>query len=263
MLSYFVVYLFSLVFLLLLSRKWCLPGNKSKAIILISVLLSILSVYSIYKILLHDLIVLSILAFGFSVFYYLMIILYWFYRNPERNIPAESRVIVSPADGKVIYINKINANKIVSVKKGNRILINELENVINKDQELIHIGISMVFTDVHVNRSPINGITKFIKHTDGKFLSLRHEDALSENERQTLIIGNEDLDIILVQIASRLVRRIVGYINEGQTINLGDRIGMIKFGSQVDILLPESKIKELNLNINDILIAGETIIARY
>ncbi len=92
---------------------------------------------------------------------------------------------------------------------------------------LWQVGISMVFTDVHVNRAPIQGILTFACHKPGKFLSLRREEALNLNERQTLIIENpgQDMQVMLVQIASRLVRQIVAYLKEGQSVNRGQRVG--------------------------------------
>lgn len=263
MLYYFIPYLISTVLLFLLSKKWCLPIRKTIFIIVLSLLFSSISIY-LLELALNPVIVMKIIIMiGFAIFFYILIIIYLFYRNPERYPPDGNNIIVSPADGKVIYITRTEASEIISVKKENRILINEVDGIVDMNEKYIHIGISMVFTDVHINRSPINGKAKFIKHTPGKFLSLKNKDSLSENERQTIVIGNEYMDLVIVQIASRLVRRIVSYIKDGQNVDIGDRIGMIKFGSQVDILIPENKVKELKIKLNDDLVAGETVIAGY
>ena len=118
----------------------------------------------------------------------------------------------------------------------------------------------LLFTDVHINRSPLSGKVTLLNHRPGKFLSLSHKDAVNLNERQTIVIENKNITIGLVQIASRLVRRIESYIEESEEISIGQKIGMIKFGSQVDVFLPVNKVPKIPLNEGDYVIAGETII---
>jgi phosphatidylserine decarboxylase len=120
----------------------------------------------------------------------------------------------------------------------------------------------MVFTDVHVNRTPIAGRVMLVKHRPGKFFSLRREDALNANERQTLLIEKDGLQIAIVQIASRLVRRIEAYVREGEQLEIGQRIGIIKFGSQVDIFVPAARLDSLCLTQDQRLVAGETVIGK-
>lgn len=208
------------------------------------------------------------LAFGLALLaaqcsIYAASLLYRFYRDPERVPPGETGVLVSPADGKVIYMRKLPPGHVLeSNKQGCRIVLDELSRSALAGQELWQIGISMVFTDVHVNRAPFAGRLTLVRHRPGKFLSLRREDAINVNERQTLVIENEDLQLAIVQIASRLVRRIEAYVCEGEQLHLGQRIGIIKFGSQVDLFIPAGRVKDLRLAVNQRVVAGETVIGR-
>jgi phosphatidylserine decarboxylase len=124
------------------------------------------------------------------------------------------------------------------------------------------IGIALMFTDVHVNRAPIGGTVQMMQHRPGKFLSLRKSEALHVNERQTVVIENEWITVGLVQVASRLVRRIESYIHEGEHIHAASRIGMIKFGSQVDLFVPEEKVGDIMVKEGQYLYAGQTVICR-
>jgi phosphatidylserine decarboxylase len=139
-------------------------------------------------------------------------------------------------------------------------LLDELAGTELAAQPVWHIGISMVLTDVHVNRAPIGGTIRFVKHRRGKFLSLRDPRAASINERQTVIIGDGNTEVALVQIASRLVRQIVSFVRQGDTVAGGDRIGMIRFGSQVDVIIPLAVASECNIDVGQRVVAGETII---
>ena len=152
------------------------------------------------------------------------------YRDPDRVVPDEPGLVLSPADGSVIYIRRLEAGgPLRSEKNGAMIILDEIRDTAFAREALWQVGISMVFTDVHVNRAPIQGILIFVCHKPGKFLSLRREEALNLNERQTLIIENhsEDMQVMLVQIASRLVRQIVAYVQDGQSVDRGQRVGMI------------------------------------
>lgn len=190
-------------------------------------------------------------------------ILWLFYRDPERSDPGDAKAIVSPADGQVIYIRQLEAGEpLRSEKNGALITLDELAATPLGAEPLWQIGISMVFTDVHVNRAPIAGKVVAVHHKPGKFLSLRLDHAVNVNERQTLYIeGVDGLRAALVQIASRLVRQIEAYVQPGQAIARGHRVGMIRFGSQVDILLPVAKVRSVRVSEGQRLTAGETIIA--
>jgi phosphatidylserine decarboxylase len=166
-----------------------------------------------------------------------------FWRTPVRKIQANSDEIVSPADGRVISVQHFNAGEIPETAK-NRIK-SRLEEF--SGSELLAnpfrmISINMTLLDVHKNCAPLSGEIILNKHTSGKFLSLKNERSLSENERNSYIIQSKDPNIIIgiVQIASRLVRRIDSYVKSGEQVNQGDWLGMIRFGSQVDVILPST-----------------------
>lgn len=258
----FVVLLLGVCLLAAFSRKWCLPVGISSLIISFAtagaaICGALLARWGAQTV---------VMTFGLlavQLFVYSGCVLYRFYRDPERVPPSEPGVLVSPADGKVIYVRKLPPGQILqSEKKGSRLLLDELSQSKLNQQELWQIGISMVFTDVHVNRSPITGSVMLVKHRPGKFYSLRREDALNANERQTLLIEKDDFQIAIVQIASRLVRRIEAYVREGEQLEIGQRIGIIKFGSQVDLFVPVAGLNSLCVSQDQVLVAGETVIGR-
>lgn len=185
-----------------------------------------------------------------------------FWRTPTRKIIAGENEIISPADGNIIYIKRIEAGNVpVSIKKGHTFKLNELTKTNLLETPCWLIGINMTPFDVHKNCSPISGIVTHNEHFNGEFLSLKKGEALIENERNTYIIENNDLKIGIIQIASRLVRRIDVYVNKGQAVKKGDWIGMIRFGSQVDVIIPE-KCK-IGVEIGQQVYAAKTIIARF
>ena len=188
-------------------------------------------------------------------------IMFFFFRDPERNPPGREDVIVSPADGTVIYIKEIEGGRFpFAVKNNNTIPLSEFSQEDLIPERGIQIGIAMNYLNVHVNRSPIAGTVKMLKPIGGKFLSLKHLHALLENERTLMVFENDNLKVGIVQIASRLVRRIVPYVQEGQVMEQGQRVGMIKFGSQVDLLLAYREDLVVKVNVGDELTAGESIV---
>jgi phosphatidylserine decarboxylase len=188
----------------------------------------------------------------------------FFYRDPERTPNAKNRSILSPADGTVIYIKKIEKGEFPFAIKGRKkIPLKEFtQNELIPNQGL-QIGIAMNFLNVHVNRNPIKGKIESITRIPGKFLSLRKLSSLLENERVLTIINGKEIRLGVVQIASRLVRRIVSYVNEGEDIEIGQRMGVIKFGSQVDVLMPEIDNLKICVELNQEIKAGMTVIAQY
>jgi phosphatidylserine decarboxylase len=257
-----IVLLTGLALLVASAAKWNLSAQKAAVIISISFIITAGVTFFIQGsgfagITLY--MTVFVLLFGF----YIGIILFLFYRDPER-IPAQDPdAVLSPADGTVIYIKEIARGSIPSaIKKGAANLLDELSETVLIDETLWQIGIAMMFTDVHVNRSPIGGRVKMIKHRPGKFLSLRKTAAMDVNERQTIVIENDRTTVGLVQIASRLVRRIEGYIREGDNIQAACRIGMIKFGSQVDLFIPKAKVGDIMVKEGLYLYAGQTVVCR-
>jgi len=183
-----------------------------------------------------------------------------FWRSPNRKIIAKENEIVSPADGNIIYINKIEKEqKFISIKNGK---ISEIEEITKTDmikKPCWQIGINMTPFDVHKNCSPIDGRIILSKHISGSYHSLKEYIAMIENERHTYIISNNRYSAGIVQIASRRVRRIDSYVKEGQYVKKGEWIGMIRFGSQVDVFLPiEAKI---NIVLKQQVYAKKSIIA--
>jgi phosphatidylserine decarboxylase len=184
-----------------------------------------------------------------------------FYRDPERAASERTDVIVSPADGRVIYLTSVPAGELpVANKRGHASLLRELRGTSLYDNGAVAIGIAMNLADVHVNRAPIAGPVRLVKRVHGTFGSLRKPEMAVSNERVTTVIGTEDLQIAMVQIASRLVRRIVMFVSEGEDLRLGQRVGAIRFGSQVDLLLPLDKDIRVAVEVGDRVVAGRTII---
>ncbi len=183
-----------------------------------------------------------------------------FWRTPIRNVNAAKNEIVSPADGKIIYIKEISAGEIpISIKNGKISKIAEITKTDLLSTPCYLIGINMTPFDVHKNCSPIDGKIHLSKHTAGKFLSLKKSSSEIENERNTFVIENQNIKIGVVQIASRRVRRIDSYCKEGDAVAKGQWIGMIRFGSQVDVILPLNC--QLKVNVNEQVYAIKTILA--
>jgi phosphatidylserine decarboxylase len=187
-----------------------------------------------------------------------------FFRDPDRVPPQRHNIILSPADGLIKYIKHIEKNEVSISSKGreNVKLSAPLTDIFENGQGYL-IGIGMTFLDVHVTRSPIKGKLTYFKHIPGSFCSLKKEDAPYKNERVIEIVENEKSKVGFIQIASRLVRRIVSYVREGDELALGQKVGMIKFGSQVDIVLPDLKDLRIKVKVGEQVYAGLSIIAEF
>ncbi len=189
---------------------------------------------------------------------------YRFYRDPERAVPQRDDVVVSPADGKVIYIHESKNGVLpVATKHGHDYTLHELTKTPFYTDDALVIGISMSFLDVHVNRAPIAGSVIQQRHFPGHFNSLRLTEAEFENERATTVFGQGDFQVAAVQIASRLVRQIVSFVKEEQVLTLGQRYGMIRFGSQVDLVLAARADVKIAVRPGDIVKAGESVLATF
>lgn len=170
----------------------------------------------------------------------------FFFRDPERVIPVEENVLVSPADGVVTRVEYgIATPKDLGLKS----------DKVNK------ISIFLNVFNVHVNRAPISGVITSVKYNEGKFHSANLDEASNENERSVAIVKTKDgHEIAFAQVAGLVARRIISDLKEGQTVKTGDRYGIIRFGSRADIYLPEDiKIKVL---VGQTMIGGESIIAK-
>ena len=171
----------------------------------------------------------------------LFVFILWFFRNPKRNIIKNPELILSPADGKVISIRKID----------------ELEYF---KEEKLQISIFLSPLDIHVNRYPVSGEILYSKYHKGRYLVAWHPKSSDENERNTVVIKNKKFgDIMYRQIAGAVARRIVNYAKVNSNIEQGDDSGFIKFGSRVDLFL--SKDLNLKIKVGDKVKGGLSIIA--
>ncbi len=251
-------------FFLVLIRKWEINPHVSIPCAVLITVVGVLILFFSEKILpdssvFFRLLIATIVPFIIA----LLTIAYFFLRDPERIPPRKNNVILSPADGKVIYINEINMGDFpIAIKGKNKIPLSEFTGEDFISDRGIQIGIAMSFIHVHVNRSPIQGKISKIRRVPGEFNSLKHINSLLENERVFTQINSKNLKIGIVQIASRLVRRIESYKNENDNVEIGERIGIIKFGSQVDLLIDNPDVK-INIKLGDEVKAGFTILADY
>ena len=187
---------------------------------------------------------------------------YRFFRDPERRIPLSPNAILSPADGEVLYVRRSREGVLpVSTKSGRSYTLQELTKTPLQMKEAVVIGIGMSLLDVHVNRAPIGGVIATKQHFRGLFGSLRRPEMVFQNERMTTILERHDLQVAVVQIASRLVRQICSFVQLHQQVERGERIGMIRFGSQVDLVLPHRPGLEVTVRPGNRVTAGESIVA--
>ena len=238
--------LLSCIILIPLSIKWELKKNvvipAAFIIGLIAWLVTELTL-SFWKLASYQILILQVLVIaGISI----SLLLWRFYRDPERVPPEDENVILSPADGEIKYVKQIEEGKIpFSEKKGRRFSLHDLIQSDLLPSGGYLIGIAMDYLDVHVNRAPIGGKITLLKHIKGLFISLKKKEAVIQNERVLIVIDTGRFKIGIVQIASHLVRKIVPYFRQGEEIQKGERLGVIRFGSQVDLILPDL----LNLRI--------------
>ena len=167
----------------------------------------------------------------------------YFFRDPPRVTPLHEGLVVAPADGKVSQV----VNAVPPPEMGLGLA------------PLARVSIFMSVFDVHVNRSPVGGRIERRVYRPGKFLSADLDKASEDNERNAFVIATQTSRIGVVQIAGLVARRIVPFVTEGQVVGAGERIGMIRFGSRVDVYLPEGA--QVLVAEGQIAIAGETIIA--
>ncbi len=164
----------------------------------------------------------------------------WFFRDPDRDIPKDEKGLISPADGKVIVIEK---------QSGCEYLTGPCTKV----------SIFMNVFNVHVNRIPFDGTVQKIKYTPGKFINASFDKASVHNERNALIVRTPGgAEYVVVQIAGLIARRIVNCVKEREKITKGDRYGMIRFGSRLDLYLPDDF--DVAVRIGEKTKAGSTII---
>lgn len=164
----------------------------------------------------------------------------WFFRNPARTIPQVPRAIVSPGDGRVVGIEE------------------EYEPRYLKDRS-IRISIFLNVFDVHVNRIPCTGTVEQVVYQPGRFLAANNPDATLHNEQNALMIKTADgCKVLCAQVAGLIARRIVCWTAPGERVACGDRFGLIRFGSRMDLFLPLGT--ELKVGLRDRVKGGETLV---
>jgi phosphatidylserine decarboxylase len=204
----------------------------------------------------------AVLGAGLVLMFSFGTLAYRFYRDPERLPPAGDGLVVSPADGEVVYVKRSRDGQLpVASKHGVSVGLEELTHTALHERDAVVVGIAMSFLDVHVNRAPIAGRVVLSRHFPGRFGSLKRPETVFENERTTTLIAGSRLEIAVVQIASRLVRQITSYVRDGQEVNLGQRIGIIRLGSQVDVVLPQRRDLCVLVGEGDRVTAGVSVIA--
>lgn len=170
-----------------------------------------------------------------------------FFRDPVRTTPKGDKFIVAPADGLITMITKVPPPPELRGPEG------------LTDAEYMRVSIFMSVFDVHINRSPIAGRVKRIAYVPGKFINADLDKASEDNERQHLLIeGADGLRIGFTQIAGLVARRILSFVREGDAVLAGQRVGLIRFGSRVDVYLPSTAAPRVLLGQR--AIAGETIL---
>jgi phosphatidylserine decarboxylase len=169
----------------------------------------------------------------------LTLFMIWFFRDPERRVPEGSGIFVAPADGRIIVVEKVRE----------QVFLNN---------ETLQISIFMSPLDVHINRAPCDGRVDQVVHTPGRFLSAFKPEASVQNENIAMTLDTAQGKLVVRQIAGFVARRCVCWAKPGNTLSKGERFGLIKFSSRVDIFLPASVIPKIKLG--DHVTAGETVL---
>lgn len=182
----------------------------------------------------------ALVTTGFLLTFFVL----WFFRDPERDTPQDLNLIISSADGKVCLIDEAYPP----------------EELPMEAEKMKRICVFMNVFNVHVNRSPIQGRVENIVYKKGQFLNASLDKASDKNERSSLILNSENgAKIIVVQIAGLIARRILSFISSSDQLNQGERFGLIRFGSRVDIYMPLDAVEKCK--VGDKVVAGESILA--
>jgi len=177
-----------------------------------------------------------LIAFGFAV---IALWVAYFFRDPRREGERGDRIVIAPADGRVVMITEVDEPTFMKSRA-------------------IRISIFMNVFNVHVNRYPVTGTVRFVERKAGKFLNAAAENASLENEQASIGIETGSTNILVRQIAGLIARRIVTDAREGDRVQQGDRMGLIRFGSRVDVFLPLTT--KLRVNVGDATFAGVSVL---
>ncbi len=182
-----------------------------------------------------------IVRFGIiGVLALLLLFTLYFFRDPERTSPRGDNLVVSPADGEVVAISPLRE-----------------EEYLKKDA--VQVSIFMSPLNVHVNRFPLSGIVGFYRHVPGEYLVAFDEKSSLRNERTVIGIENARSRVLFKQVAGFIARRIVAQVKVGDSAVAGERFGMIKFGSRVDVIVPREAA--IQVKLGEKTVAGETVLA--
>jgi phosphatidylserine decarboxylase len=196
----------------------------------ISFLIIVLAIFLNNNIVKISLIVLAVLLICFTLY---------FFRDPERYPPQKDDVVVSPADGRVLFVKEVVDDKFVNGKAN-------------------QVSIFMSPLNVHVNRIPISGKVDYLEYIEGRYIAAFEDKAAELNERQEIGITSTNGKIFFTQVAGFVARRIVNELSKGDEVRIGERFGMIKFGSRVDVVAPINWKPNVEKDKN--VTAGETIL---
>lgn len=186
--------------------------------------------------------------FSTSLFWIGLILTAWcayFFRDPVRVTPLDDRLVISPADGVISAVGPAMPPTELGVGGG----------------EMTRVSVFMNVFSCHVNRAPVRGRITRIEHRPGRFLNAELDKASDENERNGLVIESPNGTVAVVQIAGLVARRIVCWADAGGNVAVGERFGLIRFGSRVDVFLPRNAA--LRVAIGQTAVAGETVLAAF
>jgi phosphatidylserine decarboxylase len=172
-----------------------------------------------------------------GVFGILLLFVTYFFRDPEREIPSDANVVVSPADGKVVEI------------------VTEKDPILGQSFKRISIFLSVF--NVHIQRMPISGKIEKVLYNQGKFLAAFNHKASLDNEQNTILISSGKTHVLVKQIAGLIARRLVCWVQSGDKLERGQRFGLIRFGSRVDLFLPENS--RISVSIGDRVEGGSSV----
>jgi phosphatidylserine decarboxylase len=178
----------------------------------------------------------------FVVTMVLLLFIISFFRSPKVTLTISEQEVVSPADGKVVVIEEI------------------FDTEYFKDKRL-QVSIFMSPANVHINRIPISGEVLYSQYHKGKYLVAWSPKSSTENERHSIVIKNDDVYVLVKQIAGAVAKRISNYLKVGETVKQGNEMGFIKFGSRVDVLLPVDV--QVNVRLNQVVKGGVTVLATF
>lgn len=194
----------------------------------------------IFAFLLLTVLVAFLAPWGATVPLALSLFMVYFFRDPERRVPPGEKIFVSPADGKVILIQKVFEEKFLK-------------------SDVLEVSIFMSPLNVHVNRAPCDGSVQAVAHTPGKFFSAFKHEASLQNENIAMLLDTKYGKVLVRQVAGFLARRAVCKVKPGDLLKMGERYGIIKFSSRLDLYLPKSA--QIKVKLGDSVKAGETVIA--